>query len=338
MKRLLKRTALLAAVLLGCAAANAETINGAGASFPAPVYAAWTYSYNKVNEAKDQFNYQSIGSGAGVSQLKSGTIDFAGSDDPVKEKDLRQHNLLQFPMLVGGIVPVVNIPGIKSDELKLDGATLAAIFLGDIRKWNDPAIASQNPGLKLPNQRITVVRRSDGSGTTWIFTNYLCKVSEKWAKGPGNAKDVKWFRGTLGAKGNPGIANNVSKTRGSIGYVEYAYAKEAKLATVQLKNADGNYVSPTSATFAAATANADWKGAKDFRVELNNQKGSNAWPITGVTYIVLKKDLNKATAEKLFGYFNWCYRDGRRQASDMHYVPMPEDVVKLVRESWKAVK
>lgn len=338
MIRLLKKTTLMAAVLCGCAAANAETINGAGASFPAPVYAAWTYAYNKVNPAKDQFNYQSIGSGAGVSQLKSGTIDFAGSDDPVKEKDIKQYNLLQFPMLVGGIVPVVNLPGIRSGELKLDGPTLAAIFLGDIKKWDDPAIAKLNPGLRLPNQRITVVRRSDGSGTTWIFTNYLCKVSEKWAKGPGNAKDVKWFRGTLGAKGNPGIANNVSKTRGSIGYVEYAYAKEANLSTVQLKNADGNFVKPSSENFAAATAGADWKGAKDFRVELNNQKGANAWPITGVTYIVLRKEMNKATAEKLFAYFNWCFTDGQKQAAVMHYVPMPREVVKLVQESWKAIK
>lgn len=338
MIRLLKKTTLMAAVLCGCAAVNAETINGAGASFPGPVYNAWTYAYNKVNSAKDQFNYQSIGSGAGVSQLKSGTIDFAGSDDPVKEKDLVQHELLQFPMLVGGIVPVVNLPGIASDTLKLDGATLAEIFLGDIKRWNDPAIVRQNPGLRLPNQRITVVRRSDGSGTTWIFTNYLSKVSEKWAKGPGNAKDVKWFRGTLGAKGNPGVANNVSKTRGSIGYVEFAYAKEARLSTVLLKNADGNYVKPSAESFAAATAGADWKGARNFRVELNNQKGANTWPITGVTYIVLRKNMDKATAQKLFGYFNWCFTDGRKQAVVMHYVPMPAEVVKLVQESWKAVK
>ena len=259
-------------------------------------------------------------------------------DDPVKEKDLVQHELLQFPMLVGGIVPVVNLPGIASDTLKLDGATLAAIFLGDIKRWNDPAIVRQNPGLRLPNQRITVVRRSDGSGTTWIFTNYLSKVSEKWAKGPGNAKDVKWFRGTLGAKGNPGVANNVSKTRGSIGYVEFAYAKEARLSTVLLKNADGNYVKPSAESFAAATAGADWKGSRNFRVELNNQKGANTWPITGVTYIVLRKNMDKATAQKLFGYFNWCFTDGRKQAVVMHYVPMPAEVVKLVQESWKAVK
>ena len=185
MIRLLKKSILPVALLCGCVAANAETINGAGASFPAPVYAAWTYTYNKVNPKKDHFNYQSIGSGAGVSQLKSGTIDFAGSDDPVKPADLKKFGLVQFPMLVGGIVPVVNLPGVKSGELKLDGPTLAAIFLGDIKKWNDPAIVKLNPGLRLPNQRITVVRRSDGSGTTWIFTNYLSKVSEKWAKGPG---------------------------------------------------------------------------------------------------------------------------------------------------------
>lgn len=338
MIRLLKKTTLMAAVLCGCTAANAETINGAGASFPGPVYNAWTYAYNKVNSAGDQFNYQSIGSGAGISQLKSGTIDFAGSDDPVKEKDLAQHDLLQFPMLVGGIVPVVNLPGVARDSLKLDGATLAAIFLGDIKRWNDPAIVRQNPGLRLPDQRITVVRRSDGSGTTWIFTDYLCKVSEKWAKGPGNAKDVKWFRGTLGAKGNPGVANSVSKTRGSIGYVEFAYAKEARLSTVLLKNADGNYVKPSAESFASAAAGADWNGVRDFRVELNNQKGAGTWPITGVTYIVIKKNMDKTTAQKLFGYFNWCFTDGRRQAAVMHYVPMPADVVKLVQESWKAVK
>ena len=334
----LKKSILPAVLLCGCMAANAETINGAGASFPAPVYAAWTYTYNKVNPAKDHFNYQSVGSGAGVSQLKAGTVDFAGSDDPVKESDLQKYGLLQFPMLIGGIVPVVNLPGIKSGELKLDGPTLASIFLGEIKKWNDPAIVKLNPGLRLPNQRITVVRRSDGSGTTWIFTNYLCKVSEKWAKGPGNAKDVKWFRGTLGAKGNPGVANNVAKTCGSIGYVEYAYAREAGLSTIRLKNADGAFPRPSAETFAAAAAGADWKNAPNFRVELNNLKGADTWPITGVTYIVLRKDLNQKTAGKLFGYFNWCFSDGRKQASAMHYVPLPDEVVSLVRNSWKAIR
>ncbi len=339
MKSLFGKLAVTAAILCAGGAGTAATINGAGASFPAPVYAAWTYTYNKTNPGKDQFNYQSIGSGAGVSQLKSGTIQFAGSDDPVREEDLKKYQLLQFPMLIGGVVPVVNLPGVPKGQLKLDGATLASIFLGEIRKWNDPAIARSNPGVRLPNLRITVVRRSDGSGTTWIFTNYLSKISEKWAKGPGNAKDVKWFRGSIGAKGNPGIANNVAKTRGSIGYVEYAYAKEANLSTVQLKNADGKFVAPEVASFAASASGADWKNAPNFRVELTNQKGARAWPITGVTYIVLKKEQkNKDLAGRMLQYFDWCFREGGKTASAMHYVPMPAEVVALVKASWKEVK
>lgn len=339
MKSPFRKLAFTAALFCGTLTGIAATINGAGASFPAPVYAAWTYTYNKTNPGGDRFNYQSIGSGAGVSQLKSGTVHFAGSDDPVKEKDLKEFNLTQFPMLIGGVVPVVNLPGVSKGQLKLDGPALAAIFLGDIKKWNDPVIAKLNPGLRLPNLRITVVRRSDGSGTTWIFTNYLSKVSEKWSKGPGNAKDVKWFRGSIGAKGNPGIANNVAKTRGSIGYVEYAYAKEAGLATVQLKNADGKFVTPDVASFAASASGADWKNSRNFRVELTNQKGANAWPITGVTYIVLKKQQKeKEIARKMFQYFDWCFREGGKTASAMHYVPMPAEVVALVKDSWKEVK
>ena len=310
----------------------AATINGAGATFPYPVYAQWAWQYNKETGVK--LNYQSIGSGGGIRQIKAKTVDFGASDAPLKAAELDEAGLLQFPMIMGGVVPVVNVPGIAEGALKLSGTTLANIFLGKINTWNDAAIAKENPGLALPETAITVVYRADGSGTTWIFTNYLSKVSPTWKDSIGNAKAVKWPAG-VGGKGNEGVAAYVQRIKGSIGYVEYAYALQNKLAYSLLQNQAGNYIAPTSTAFQAAAANADWANAEGFYLVLTDQPGAESWPITGASFILVHKEQVKATtAKEVLTFFDWCYRNGASTAEKLDYVPMPEAVVSLVEKTW----
>ncbi|MFQ5509753.1 MAG: phosphate ABC transporter substrate-binding protein PstS [Leptospirillia bacterium] len=337
----MKRTCftLLAAAMLtagalsfGTPAQAGSTISGAGATFPYPIYAKWAYNYNK--ETGVRLNYQSIGSGGGVKQIKAKTVDFGASDAPLKPEELKKNGLLQFPMIMGGVVPVVNIAGIGAGELRLTGDLVADIFLGKITRWNDPRIAQTNPGVKLPEQQITVVHRADGSGTTWIFTNYLTKVSPAWKDQVGNAKSVAWPAG-LGGKGNEGVAAFVNKTKGSIGYVEYAYALQNKMANVLLKNRDGHFVAPTSESFQAAAAGADWAGSDRYYVVLTDQPGATAWPITGASFILMHTVQDKAeNAEQVLNFLNWAYNNGGKDALDLDYVPMPDSVANMVRTTW----
>ncbi len=317
------------------AAQAAATINGAGATFPYPVYSQWAHDYNK--ETGVRLNYQAIGSGGGIKQIKAKTVDFGASDAPLKAEELDKFGLMQFPMIMGGVVPVVHIDGIKAGQLKLTARNIADIYLGNIKKWNDPRITSNNPGLRLPSQDITVVHRSDGSGTTWIFTNYLTKVSGEWAEKLGNAKAVAWPVG-LGGKGNQGVAAFVNKVKGSIGYVEYAYALQNHMASVLLQNFYGNFVAPTSANFQAAAAGADWKHAKGYYMVLTNQPGANSWPITGASFILLYKTQdNPAQAKEVLKFYNWSYNNGAKAAEKLDYVPMPKAVADMVRATWSNV-
>lgn len=323
---------LSASVLVAGSAFAGATINGAGATFPYPVYAQWAWLYNKETGVK--LNYQSIGSGGGIRQIKAKTVDFGASDAPLKADELDKDGLLQFPMVMGGVVPVVNIPGIDAGQLKLSGSTLADIFLGKVSKWNDAAIAKENPGIELPDTAITVVHRADGSGTTWIFTNYLSKVSGNWKDSVGNAKSVKWPTG-VGGKGNEGVAAYVQRIKGSIGYVEYAYALQNKLTYSLLQNSSGHYVAPTSKTFQAAAANADWANAEGFYLVLTDQPGADSWPITGASFILVYREQAQAdTAKEVLKFFAWCYRNGAPTAEKLDYVPMPESVVRLVEKAW----
>jgi phosphate transport system substrate-binding protein len=322
----------LTAALGGHSPAAAQSVSGAGASFPFPVYGQWAHKYNQLTGV--QVNYQSIGSGGGIAQIKAKTVDFGASDDPLKKEELDQAGLLQFPMIMGGVVPIINVKGIKPGELKLTNAMVAEIFLGKVSKWNDPAIAGLNPDVKLPDQKITVVRRADGSGTTSIFTNYLAKVSPEWKEKIGAGKTVEWPVG-VGGKGNEGVSAYVSKVNGSIGYVEYAYALQNKLAHVKLKNRDGGEVEPTSATFQAAAANAEWKAEEGFALFLTDQPGKDSWPITGVSYILVYKQQDKADiAAAALKFFDWAYKHGKETAEKLHYVSMPENVIKMVQETW----
>ncbi|OGV52405.1 MAG: phosphate ABC transporter substrate-binding protein PstS [Lentisphaerae bacterium GWF2_52_8] len=333
MKKLFGLSLGLAAGLGAISGLAAETLNGAGATFPAPVYNKWTYNYGQSCGTK--INYQSIGSGAGIAQIKAKTVNFGASDEPLAKEEMDKFGLMQFPMLIGGVVPVVNLPGVEPGKLKLSGKLLADIFLGKISKWDDPAIKELNPELKLPSFPVAVVHRSDSSGTTWIFTNYLGKVSEEWAKGPGNGKDVKWPCGVGGQK-NPGVANNVLKMAGAIGYVEYTYAVEAKMNCVNLQNKDGKFVAPALENFAASAANADWQNTPGFFMVLTEQPGEKTWPISGVTYILIyKEQASAATAKEMIKYFSWCYTEGAKLASELNYVPLPENVVKMVKDEWK---
>ena len=310
----------------------AETVNGAGASFPEPVYRVWTYNYQKVNGTR--INYQSVGSGAGINQIKSKTVDFGASDNPLKQEELEKAGLIQFPMLIGGVVVIVNVPGITPNQLKLDGETVGNIFLGNIKNWNDQAIAKLNPELQLPDLPITVVHRSDSSGTTWIFTDYLTKVSTDWKKNVGCDKSVKWPVG-IGGQKNPGVCNNVKKINGSIGYVEYTYAVESRLSTTLLKNRAGNFVKPEISAFQAAGANADWQNAPALYMELNDQPGKDSWPITGATFILIYKNQpDKAKAEAMLKYFKWCFTEGGQSATNLKYVPIPENVFSLIKSVW----
>lgn len=332
---LLLVTAMLALGLSGgCGKSKSNLrLNGAGASFPYPVYAQWAHRYYKLKGVR--INYQSIGSGGGIAQIKAKTVDYGASDAPLKAKALDDAGLIQFPMVMGGVVPVINVKGVGAGKLKLSPKVLADIFLGRIKKWNDDAIKALNPGMSLPGTAINVVHRADGSGTTWIFTNYLSKVSADWKSKVGTGKAVAWPTG-VGGKGNEGVAGYVKRLDGAIGYVEYAYALENKIPHVLLQNQAGKFVAPTIETFQAAAANADWAKAPSFYMVLTNQPGDQSWPITGATFILLhKKQRNAAKAKAMLAFFDWCFRYGGDTAKKLHYVPMPEAVVKLVQARWR---
>ena len=329
------RMTLLAGAMLAAGAVHAadvKIINGAGATFPYPVYSKWAEAY--YNETGIKLNYQSIGSGGGIKQIKAGTVDFGATDDPMKGEELAEIGLLQFPAIMGGVVPVVNVPGVAPGQLKLDQAVLADIFLGKITQWNDPRIAALNPDVKLPEKLISVVHRSDGSGTTAQFTNYLAKISPEWKEKVGEGKAVNWPVG-MGGKGNEGVASYVKQIDGAIGYVEYAYAKQNKLAHVSLKNHDGHFVQPEGETFAAAAANADWKSAPGFGVVLTDQPGATAWPITAASFIlVYKEPASCPQTEAVLKFFDFGFKKGDQMALDLDYVPIPDNVVDMVEASW----
>lgn len=322
------------ALALSMTSVNAAEITGAGASFPAPVYSKWADAYSK--ETGNKVNYQSIGSGGGIKQITAKTVDFGASDAPLKPEDLKEKGLMQFPTVIGGVVPVVNLQGVAPGQMKLTGEVLADIYLGKIAKWNDKAIVALNPGLNLPDTDIGVVRRADGSGTTFIFTNYLSKVSAEWKSNVGEGTAVKWPVG-LGGKGNEGVSAFVQRLPNSIGYVEYAYAKQNKLTHTQLNNKDGNFVQPDDETFKAAAAGADWSNS--FYEILTLQPGKAAWPITGATFILFHtQQADAAKASEVLKFFNWAYAKGDKLASDLDYVPLPDATVKLIENAWKTVK
>ena len=317
------------------AAANpaaALDISGAGATFPYPVYAKWADAYKK--ETGNGLNYQSIGSGGGIKQIIAKTVTFGASDMPLKPEQLQKDSLVQFPTVMGGNVAVVNLEGVKSGELRLDGPTLAKIFMGEVKAWNDPLIQKLNPNAKLPSQAIVVVHRSDGSGTTFIWTDYLSKVSPDWKSKVGANTSVEWPVG-IGAKGNEGVANNVANTKGSIGYVEYAYAKQNKLTYVNMINKDGQTVAPEAKSFQAAAANADWEKSEGFYVILTDEPGPESWPIAGATFILIhKQPKDPAAAAAALNFFAWAYAKGDKMAEELDYVPMPENVVQAIQKVW----
>ncbi len=332
-------TALATAGVITAAAlvpAKAADISGAGATFPYPIYAKWADEYKKVTG--NGLNYQSIGSGGGIKQIKAKTVTFGASDAPLPGKELDETGLAQFPMVMGGIVPVVNLDGVKPGELTIDGPTLAKIFLGDIKTWNDPAIKKLNPSVQLPSQAIAIVHRSDGSGTTYNFAYYLADVSPDWKSKVGVNTSVQWPIG-IGAKGNEGVANNVGNTKGSIGYVEYAYAKQNKLTFTKMVNKAGKTVAPTSEAFQAAAANANWKSQPGYGVILANQPGDNSWPMTAATWIlVYKQPSDIAAVGEALKFFAWAYKNGGKAAEELDYVPMPANVVTDIEKSWIDIK
>ncbi len=313
------------------------TITGAGASFPQPIYAKWAGEFK--NATGGQVNYQSIGSSGGIKQIQANTVDFGASDAPLSKEELDKSGLIQFPTVIGGVVPVVNIEGVTPGQLKLDGATLANIYLGKITKWNDPAITALNPGVTLPDAPITTIFRSDGSGTTFNFASYLAAVSPEWKAGPGVDKSIKWPTAATGAggKGNEGVASNVARAKNSIGYVEYAYAKQNKMSHTQLKNAAGNFVQPSAESFAAA-GNADWKGTPGFNIVLTNQADSNAWPISAATFILIHtKPTNPDNVKNTLKFFDWAYSSGDELAKSLDFVPFSAESKAIFREEWKKV-
>ena len=314
--------------------AAAQDVTGAGASFPAPLYSKWAADYNKATSVK--INYQSVGSGAGLRQIEAKTVDFGASDAPLKDEDLAKKGLMQFPTVIGGVVPVVNIKGITPGQLKLTGPVLGDIFLGKITNWTDPAIKALNPTLALPDAAIAPVRRADGSGTSFIFTNYLSKVNPEWKSKVGEGTAVNWPVGA-GGKGNEGVAAFVGRLPNSIGYVEYAYVKQNKMNFAQLRNAAGTYVSPDDSAFKAAAVGADW--AKSFYQILTEQPGKDSWPITGATFILMQKVQDKpAQATAVLKFFDWAYKGGDKTADDLDYVPMPAAVKAVIEKSWADIK
>ncbi len=328
--------ALLSAAALSAVSvpSHAEsTISGAGATFPYPVYAKWAEAYKA--QTGIGLNYQSIGSGGGIKQIEAKTVDFGASDMPLEPADLDKNGLFQFPTVLGGVVPVVNIKGIDAGKVRLDGTVLTDIYLGKIKKWDDAAIKALNPGLTLPGENITTVHRSDGSGTNFIFTHYLSQVSPEFKSKIGENTSVEW-PGGVGAKGNEGVSSYARQINGSIGYVEYAYAKQNKLAYVLMKDHDGDYVAPDAGAFAAAAAGADWSKAPGFHLLLTDQPGKNAWPIAGATFILMHKKQDKPdTAKQVVGFFKWAYEKGGDLATQLDYVPLPDSVTKLIDATWQ---
>jgi phosphate transport system substrate-binding protein len=326
---------LVLAVLLSTLAVSThaeETLNGAGASFPAPVYSAWAFEYNKVTGTK--LNYQSIGSGGGIRQITERTVDFGASDAPLASDKLAKDNLLQFPAVIGGVVLVVNVPGIKAGELKLDSEAVCKIYLGEIKTWNDAKITGMNPKVKLPASEITVVHRSDGSGTTAIFTDYLSGICPSWKEKVGAGTSVSWPAG-IGGKGNEGVANYVKQQNNSIGYVEFAYAKQNSLAYTLLKNPAGAFITPNFESFEDAAATGDFDPKKDFHLWLNNARGKNSWPIAGATFILLAKD-KKDSNVKTVKFYDWAFKNGANKAKELIYVPLPVSLQNKIRAYWKA--
>ncbi|HUL41795.1 MAG TPA: phosphate ABC transporter substrate-binding protein PstS [Burkholderiales bacterium] len=324
---------LLASSAIISASVFAVEITGAGATFPYPIYAKWAEAYH--SRTGNELNYQSIGSGGGIKQIQNKTVDFGASDMPLKPEILEKNGLMQFPTVVGGAVPVVNIKGIKPGEIRLSGPVLADIYLGKIKKWNDPAIAALNSNVNLPDQDITVVHRSDGSGTTFIWSNYLSKVSPEWKDKVGEGTSIAWPTG-VGGKGNEGVASYVLRLNGSIGYVEYAYALQNKMSYCLVKNRDGNFVAPSIDTFKAAAAGADWSQAPGMYLILTDQPGANAWPISGATFILVYKTQDKpARAKEVLKFFSWAYANGDGLAAQLDYVPLPNNVVALIQSHWK---
>jgi phosphate transport system substrate-binding protein len=329
---MLRAVIIIAAALFG-GQALAVDITGAGATFPYPIYAKWADAYRK--ESGVGMNYQSIGSGGGIKQITARTVDFGASDAPMKPEDLEKYGLIQFPAIMGGVVPVINVKGIEAGKVKLTGPLLADIYLGKVKKWNDPAIARLNAGVSLPDQAISAVYRSDGSGTTFLYSNYLSKVSADWKSTVGEGTAVKWPSG-VGGKGNEGVANYVSRIDGAIGYVEYAYAKQNRLAYAMMQNRDGRFVAPDDESFKAAAAGADWAKAPGMYLILTDQAGKASWPITGASFILMHKMQEKPdSAKEVFRFFDWSFKNGGKMAAELDYVPMPEAVVKLIRSTWK---
>ncbi len=332
--RMIQTTLATLAMGLTSSAAFAQDVTGAGASFPAPLYAKWADSYNKASGAR--INYQSVGSGAGLRQIRGKTVDFGASDMPLTDDELAKDGLIQFPTVIGGVVPVVNITGIASGQIKLTGAVLADIYLGKVTRWNDAALTALNPGVPLPNAAIAVVRRADASGTSFIFTNYLSKVNEEWKAKVGEGTAVNWPTGA-GGKGNEGVAAFVGRLPNSIGYVEYAYVKQNKMTYTLLRNKEGAFVAPDEANFKAAAAGADWN--KSFYQLLTEQPGKESWPLTGATFILMHKAQDKpAQASAALKFFEWAFVNGDAAASDLEYVALPETVKNLVRKQWGDVK
>ena len=330
MKKALLRTGSAVALLAASTITMAQDVTGAGATFPAPIYAKWADAYHKASGAR--INYQSIGSGAGIKQIKAKTVDFGASDMPLSDDELAKDGLLQFPTVIGGVVPVVNITGIKPGQLKLTGQVLGDIYLGNITKWNDPALTALNPGVPLPDAAIAPVRRADGSGTTFILTNYLSKVNPEWKAKVGEGTAVNWPLGA-GGKGNEGVAAFVQRLPNSIGYVEYAYVKQNKMTHTQLRNRDGVFVEPGDGAFKAAAAGADW--SRSFNQVTTDQPGKDAWPLTNPTYILMQtKQDRPANAVQTLRFFDWAYDNGDRAADELDYVPLPASVKELVRKQW----
>jgi phosphate transport system substrate-binding protein len=334
-------TSMTAGIALSVAALSVQAadITGAGATFPYPIFAKWAEVYKKIENVG--LNYQSIGSSGGLRQIRAKTVTFGASDAPVGGDQLEKDGMVQFPVILGGVVPIVNIEGFKPSELRVSGEVLAEVYMGTITKWNDPKLVALNPGKTLPNQSITVVHRADGSGTTFIFTDYLNEVSKAWSGKVGKGAAVKWpAASSVGGKGNEGVAANVTRVKGSIGYVEYAYAKKNNIKYLQMMNKDGQYVAPSEKTFAAAAAGADWFSVPGMGISLVEQKGAASWPITGASFVLMYKEpANKQASKDVIKFFSWAFKDGQQLALDLDYVPLPETLTNAIASKvWSQIK
>lgn len=339
MKRTFLKTVAVVLATVAAGGAFAADITGAGATFPFPIYAKWAEAYKK--ETGTGLNYQSIGSSGGIRQIRAKTVAFGATDAPVSGADLEKDGMVQFPAIIGGTVPVINLEGFKPGELRVNGTVLAEMFLGKISKWNDPKLAALNPGKTLPNQNITVVHRADGSGTTFNWTDYLAAVSKEWADTVGKGAAVKWpAASSVGGKGNEGVAANVTRVKGAIGYVEYAYVKKNNMNFLQLQNADGKFVSPDDTTFAAAAANADWFSVPGMGISMVNAKGPNSWPVSTASFILMYKDpADKAQSAEVLKFFDWAFKNGKAMAAELDYVPLPDALTAEIRSKvWSQIK